>query len=82
MEVRVEITGDMLRDSVGAMEQLQKRFARSIEQITGCTLKSRSPARQHPAQRRQGQAPPRSAQPKHLIAQMSFTQRRQGAKKD
>ncbi|MDD3179189.1 MAG: phenylacetate--CoA ligase [Opitutaceae bacterium] len=35
MEVRVEVTGDMLRDSVGEMEQLQKRFARSIEQITG-----------------------------------------------
>ena len=35
MEVRVEITGDMLRDRVGEMEQLQKRFARNIEQITG-----------------------------------------------
>ena len=35
MEVRVEITGEMLRDRVGAMEQLQKRFARSIEQVTG-----------------------------------------------
>ena len=35
MEVRVEITGDMLSDNVGAMEQLQKRFSRSIEQITG-----------------------------------------------
>jgi len=35
MEVRVEITGDMLRDRVGEMEQLQKRFARNIEQIIG-----------------------------------------------
>jgi phenylacetate-CoA ligase len=35
MEVRVEITGEMLRDNVSAMEQLQKRFSRSIEQITG-----------------------------------------------
>ncbi|MFT3783566.1 MAG: phenylacetate--CoA ligase [Nibricoccus sp.] len=35
MEVRVEITGEMLRDNVGAMEQLQKNFARSIEQVTG-----------------------------------------------
>jgi phenylacetate-CoA ligase len=35
MEVRVEITGEMLRDRVGEMEQLQKRFGRSIEQITG-----------------------------------------------
>lgn len=35
MEVRVEITGEMLRDRVGEMEQLQKKFARSIEQITG-----------------------------------------------
>jgi phenylacetate-CoA ligase len=34
MEVRVEITGEMLRDRVGEMEQLQKRLARSIEQIT------------------------------------------------
>jgi len=35
IEVRVEITGDMLRDNVGAMENLQKRFSHSIEQITG-----------------------------------------------
>ncbi len=35
MEVRVEVTGEMLSDKVGAMEELQKRFARSIEQITG-----------------------------------------------
>jgi phenylacetate-CoA ligase len=35
MEVRVEVTGDMLRDNVSAMEQLQKRFGHSIEQITG-----------------------------------------------
>ena len=35
MEVRVEITGEMLRDNVGAMEQLQKNFSRSIEQVTG-----------------------------------------------
>ena len=35
MEVRVEITGEMLRDNVGAMEQLQKNFGRSIEQVTG-----------------------------------------------
>jgi phenylacetate-CoA ligase len=35
MEVRVEITGEMLSDKVGAMEELQKRFGRSIEQITG-----------------------------------------------
>ena len=35
MEVRVEITGEMLHDNVGAMEQLQKRFSRGIEQITG-----------------------------------------------
>jgi len=35
MEVRVEITGEMLSDNVGAMEQLQKRFGKSIEQITG-----------------------------------------------
>ena len=34
MEVRVEITGEMLRDRVGEMEQLQRRLARSIEQIT------------------------------------------------
>jgi phenylacetate-CoA ligase len=35
MEVRVEITDAMLKDSVGAMEKLQKRFSRNIEQITG-----------------------------------------------
>jgi phenylacetate-CoA ligase len=35
MEVRVEITGEMLSDKVGAMDELQKRFGRSIEQITG-----------------------------------------------
>lgn len=35
IEVRVEITGEMLRDNVGAMEQLQKNFSRSIEQVTG-----------------------------------------------
>jgi len=35
MEVRVEITGEMLRDNVGAMEQLQKNFSKSIEQVTG-----------------------------------------------
>ena len=35
MEVRVEVTGEMLSDKVGAMEELQKRFGRSIEQITG-----------------------------------------------
>ncbi len=35
MEVQVEITGAMLSDKVGAMEELQKRFGRSIEQITG-----------------------------------------------
>lgn len=35
MEVRVEITGEMLRDNVGAMERLQKNFSRSIEQVTG-----------------------------------------------
>ena len=35
MEVRVEVTGDMLRDNVGAMGQLQKNFSHSIEQITG-----------------------------------------------
>jgi phenylacetate-CoA ligase len=35
MEVRVEVTAEMLRDRVGEMDQLQKRFARNIEQITG-----------------------------------------------
>jgi phenylacetate-CoA ligase len=35
MEVRVEVTGEMLQDRVGAMEQLQRRFAGSIEQVTG-----------------------------------------------
>ncbi|MFA5266116.1 MAG: phenylacetate--CoA ligase [Opitutaceae bacterium] len=35
MEVRVEVTGEMMKDSVGAMEQLQRRFTHSIDQITG-----------------------------------------------
>jgi phenylacetate-CoA ligase len=35
MEVRVEVTGEMLRDRLSEMEGLQRRFARSIEQITG-----------------------------------------------
>ncbi|HLP03561.1 MAG TPA: phenylacetate--CoA ligase [Opitutaceae bacterium] len=35
MEVKVEVTADMLSDKVGAMDELAKRFGRSIEQITG-----------------------------------------------
>jgi phenylacetate-CoA ligase len=35
MEVRVEITGEMLSDRLSEMEELQRRFAHSIEQITG-----------------------------------------------
>jgi phenylacetate-CoA ligase len=35
MEVRVEVTGEMMRDRLSEMEGLQRRFARSIEQITG-----------------------------------------------
>jgi phenylacetate-CoA ligase len=34
MEVRVEVTGEMLSDRLSEMEDLQRRFARSIEQIT------------------------------------------------
>jgi phenylacetate-CoA ligase len=34
MEVRVEVTGEMLRDRLSEMEGLQRRFAHSIEQIT------------------------------------------------
>ena len=37
MEVRVEVTGEMLKDTVGAMDGLQKRFGHSIAQITGLT---------------------------------------------
>jgi len=37
MEVRVEVTGEMLKDTVGAMDGLQKRFSHSIAQITGLT---------------------------------------------
>jgi len=35
MEVRVEVTGEMMRDRLSEMEGLQRRFAHSIEQITG-----------------------------------------------
>ena len=35
MEVRVEVTGEMLSDRLREMEGLQRRFAHSIEQITG-----------------------------------------------
>ncbi|HLP09659.1 MAG TPA: phenylacetate--CoA ligase [Opitutaceae bacterium] len=35
MEVKVEVTAEMLSDKVGAMDELAKRFSRSIEQITG-----------------------------------------------
>ena len=35
MEVRVEVTGEMLRDRLSEMEDLQQRLAHSIEQITG-----------------------------------------------
>jgi phenylacetate-CoA ligase len=35
MEVRVEVTGEMLSDRLSEMEGLQRRFAHSIEQITG-----------------------------------------------
>ena len=35
MEVKVEVTAEMLSDKVGAMDELAKRFGRSIEQITG-----------------------------------------------
>jgi len=34
MEVRVEVTGEMLSDRLSEMEELQRRFAHSIEQIT------------------------------------------------
>jgi len=34
MEVRVEVTGEMLRDRLSEMEGLQRRFAHGIEQIT------------------------------------------------
>ncbi len=37
MEVRVEVSGEMLKDTVGAMDELQKRFGHSIAQITGLT---------------------------------------------
>ena len=33
--VQVEITGDMVKDRISDMESLQKRFAKSIEQIIG-----------------------------------------------
>jgi len=36
--VRVEITGEMLQDRIGDMENLQKRFMKSIEQITGLRM--------------------------------------------
>jgi phenylacetate-CoA ligase len=35
LEVQVEVTGDAFSDTVGAMEQMQKRIAHSIEGITG-----------------------------------------------
>ena len=35
LEVQVEVTADALSDTVGAMEQMQKRIAHSIEIITG-----------------------------------------------
>ena len=35
MEVQVEVDAQLLNDRVGAMEELQDRFARSIEHITG-----------------------------------------------
>jgi phenylacetate-CoA ligase len=34
MEVRVEVTGEMLSDRLSEMEGLQRRFAHSVEQIT------------------------------------------------
>ncbi len=37
MEVKVEVSGEMLSDKVGAMDELQKRFGHSIAQITGLT---------------------------------------------
>ncbi|HSQ42891.1 MAG TPA: phenylacetate--CoA ligase, partial [Fibrobacteraceae bacterium] len=35
MGVRVEVTGAMLKDRISDMEAMQRRFAKSIEQITG-----------------------------------------------
>ena len=35
MEVRVEVTGEMLSDRLAEMEGLQRRFAHSIESVTG-----------------------------------------------
>jgi phenylacetate-CoA ligase len=35
MCVRVEVSGELVGDRIADMESLQKRFARSIEQITG-----------------------------------------------
>jgi phenylacetate-CoA ligase len=35
MEVQVEVTPELLSDTVGAMEQLQQRFTRTIEDVIG-----------------------------------------------
>jgi phenylacetate-CoA ligase len=35
LEVQVEVTNEALSDTVGGMEQLQKRLAHSVETITG-----------------------------------------------
>jgi len=57
MEVRVEVTGEMLRDRLSEMEGLQRRFAHSIEQITSLhTDVIPRAARHDPAERRQGEA--------------------------
>ncbi len=35
LEVQVEVTGDMFRDRVSALEQLQKKFSHAIEHVLG-----------------------------------------------
>jgi phenylacetate-CoA ligase len=35
MEVQVEVTGEMLRDRVGALEQLEKKMSTAIEHVVG-----------------------------------------------
>ena len=35
IEVQVEVTGDMFRDRVSALEQLQKKFSHAIEHVVG-----------------------------------------------
>jgi len=41
LEVQVEVTAEAFSDTVGAMEQLQKKLSHSIESITGLRPKLR-----------------------------------------